>query len=99
MIYHPRMVNPSASITDINPVHYSVLESDPLLIEKITSLLSQNGTGSIHYSGQRKSTEDREQLFTSTDTKTEMSDTRCKTVSPEGVNFELVLCITQSGDV
>ena len=50
MIYHPRMVNPSAEISDINPVHYSILE--PNLAQKVAiqALIESTGAASVSYS-------------------------------------------------
>merc|ERR1719219_768306 len=59
---------------------------------------------SVNFQGERYIETPREQGFTGTtkgsssQTK-EMFDTTCKTISPNGANFDLVLCVTRSGDV
>merc|ERR1712127_947651 len=52
MIYHPRMVNPSAKISDINPVHYSILEPNVGQKSAILPLIESNGEGSINHMGE-----------------------------------------------
>ena len=41
LIYHPKFVNPSASVSDINPVHFSILESDEGQVNAIKPLLKE----------------------------------------------------------
>ena len=50
MIYHPRLVNPSAQISDISPVHYSILEPNVGQKAAILALIESNGTASISHS-------------------------------------------------
>ena len=104
MIYHPKLVNPSAQISDINPVHYSILEPNVGQKSAILPLIESNGTASISYLGERFIETPREQDFTGTTkgTTTQIKEafvTNCKTISPTGTDFDLVLCVTRIGDV
>ena len=49
-IYHPSLVNPSADIADISPVHYSVFEPHDGLGEEIEKI-TDGTVESINYSG------------------------------------------------
>jgi len=71
MIYHPRMVNPSAEISDINPVHYSVLEPNTAQKTAIQTLIDSTGQASVDYNGVRYVETPREQDFTGTTKGTE----------------------------
>ena len=104
MIYHPRMVNPSAEISDINPVHYSILEPNVAQKAAIQALIESSGAASVSYTGERFMETPREQDFTGTTKGTstqikEMFVTNCKTISPSGTEFDLVLCVTRIGDI
>jgi len=104
MIYHPNMVNPSADVTDINPVHYSILEPDVGQISAIQAKLQIGGVFTFSYIGSRYIETPREGGFTSSTKNTQQKltegfKTECRTVNPAQTDFDLVVCITKVGDL